>query len=218
MDYYFPARKKVDIENPPPPSGPEQPFTVKANFAGRVFDALHKPVSGARVTIGSSFVLTSINGNFEVSQVDVTNTAACVKMIPAVISGSFNAPQGGTLTFSGASVDFPANAIIGKTDSLPYTGTVDVKTYVFNPAASGFEDRMPGTLRGITTNNEQRALQSFSMLAVELSGAGNKSLQLAAGKKATLHFPIPAELVGKAPANIPLWYFDENTGLWKEEG
>lgn len=240
----FACQKKIDIENPLPPPGPEQPITVKANFAGRVFDALHKPVSGAQVTIGSSFVLTSINGNFEISQVDVTNTAAFIKiskdgyfdgsrtisvkagshnyveveMIPAAISGSFNAPQGGILTFSGASVEFPANAIIGKTDSLPYTGTVDVKTYVFNPAAAGFEDRMPGTLRGTTTNDEQRALQSFSMLAVELSGAGNKPLQLAAGKKATLHFPIPAELVGKAPANIPLWYFDEKTGLWKEEG
>jgi len=29
---------------------------------------------------------------------------------------------------------------------------------------------------------------------------------------------VPAEMQSKAPATIPMWYFDEAAGLWKEEG
>jgi hypothetical protein len=43
-------------------------------------------------------------------------------------------------------------------------------------------------------------------------------LQIADGKKATLTMAIPSSLTATAPATIPLWYFDETTGLWKEEG
>jgi hypothetical protein len=77
---------------------------------------------------------------------------------------------------------------------------------------------MPGTLRGITTGNEETGLQSFGMMAVELNGEGGEKLQIATGKKATLHFPITESLRAQAPATIPLWSLDEATGLWKEEG
>jgi len=43
-------------------------------------------------------------------------------------------------------------------------------------------------------------------------------LQIATGKKATLTLSIPSSLTATAPATIPLWYFDETKGLWKEEG
>src|SRR6185369_10716949 len=35
---------------------------------------------------------------------------------------------------------------------------------------------------------------------------------------ATITLPIPAALLNKAPASIPLWYFDNTSGLWKQEG
>jgi hypothetical protein len=56
------------------------------------------------------------------------------------------------------------------------------------------------------------------MVAVELTGDQGQALQIASGKKATLTFPIPSSLSTTAPASIPLWYFDESNGLWKEEG
>jgi hypothetical protein len=77
---------------------------------------------------------------------------------------------------------------------------------------------MPGDLLGITINNEERILQSFGMLSIEMNDAAGEKLQLAPGKTATIHLPIPPNLQAKAPATIPLWYFDENKGLWKEEG
>jgi hypothetical protein len=56
------------------------------------------------------------------------------------------------------------------------------------------------------------------MAAVELTGSSGELLQIAAGKKATISLPIPPALSSSAPASIPLWYFNETNGLWKEEG
>jgi len=47
--------------------------------------------------------------------------------------------------------------------------------------------------------------------------SGNK-LQLATGNTATITIPIPSSLLSKAPSSIPLWYFDDTKGAWKQEG
>lgn len=77
---------------------------------------------------------------------------------------------------------------------------------------------MPGSLRGTRTDSPEVVLQSFGMVAVEITGANGEALQLANGKTASISFSIAPSLLSFAPARIPLWYFDENTGLWKEEG
>jgi hypothetical protein len=56
------------------------------------------------------------------------------------------------------------------------------------------------------------------MLGVILTGSNGEALQLANNKTATLTFAIAASQLSSAPASIPLWYFDETTSLWKEEG
>jgi hypothetical protein len=56
------------------------------------------------------------------------------------------------------------------------------------------------------------------MMAVELEGSSGESLQIASGKTAKLKFTIPSSIIASAPATIPLWYVDENTGLWKQQG
>ena len=77
---------------------------------------------------------------------------------------------------------------------------------------------MPGDLRGINTEGSIKLLQTFGMAAVELTGASGELLQIVNGQKATLTLPIPSSLSASAPATIPLWYFDEAKGLWKQEG
>ena len=77
---------------------------------------------------------------------------------------------------------------------------------------------MPGDLRGINAANEERGLESYGMIDVELTGTAGEELQIATGKKASLKFPLPASIAGRAPASIPLWHFNDTTGLWKEEG
>ena len=77
---------------------------------------------------------------------------------------------------------------------------------------------MPGDLRGLNTEGSVKLLQTYGMAAVELTGSSGELLQIVNGQKATLTFPIPSSLAASAPASIPLWYFDEAIGLWKQDG
>ena len=222
-----------------------KPQLVTASISGRIIDENQLPVSGATVKAGSLSVITNASGTFTISNVSVDKNAGMVKvekegyftgiktivvtpnkdntvalqLIRKIAAGNFSGSSGGTVTIpSGGGIVFPASGIVTEGSTTPYTGTVSVSAFFINPEAPNFREITPGTLRGLTTNNQETGLQSFGMLAVELNGAGGEKLQLAAGKTAGLTFPIPASLQAQAPATIPLWSLDETTGLWKEEG
>ena len=61
-------------------------------------------------------------------------------------------------------------------------------------------------------------LSSYGMMAVELESSAGEKLQIKSGSTATLSLQFLLQLESSAPATIPLWYVDESTGLWKEEG
>ncbi|MBO9566307.1 MAG: carboxypeptidase regulatory-like domain-containing protein [Niastella sp.] len=219
---------------------------VRTTISGRITDENNLPVTGANVTAGATSITTDANGYFNLKNIYVDKNAALVKvekagyflgtktvmieieknnpvnmqLMPKTIAGTIDAASGGEVTVpaAGGSIQLPANGVIDPQSNKPYTGAVTVSAAFIDPSADNFRQIMPGTLRGINTNNEETGLQSFGMMAVELNGAGGEKLQIASGKKATLHFPIPSALRSQAPATIPLWSLDEKTGLWKEEG
>ena len=59
---------------------------------------------------------------------------------------------------------------------------------------------------------------SYGMLAVVLESTGGEKLQIITGNTASLIIPIPSSKVSSAPATISLWYIDEVSGIWKEQG
>jgi hypothetical protein len=218
---------------------------VTAGIAGRILDENKQPVSGAVVKAGSLTATTDINGNFQINNASLDKNAGFIKvekdgffqgsrtivvnegvinyislqLIKRTVSGTVNGSSGGNITVQGGgNIVFTGNSFVNTAGNSAYTGTVSVSTFLLNPAASNFNEIMPGTLRGITTGNDETGLQSFGMMAVELTGANGEKLQLAAGKTATLTFPIPSALLSQAPNTIPLWSFNDSTGLWKEEG
>ncbi|OQP59468.1 hypothetical protein A3860_37605 [Niastella vici] len=235
--------QKTNNDNPTNPNIPVE--YVTASITGRVVDNSNQPVNGALVNAGTASTTTDLNGNFSFSNVSLAKNAGFVKvikdgffegsrtilvnagvvnyvsmqLIKKTVSGTVSGSSGGNVTVTGGgSVVFTGNSFVNTGGNNAYTGTVSVSTWFLNPTASNFSEIMPGTLRGINAGNEETGLQSFGMMAVELTGAGGEKLQLAAGKTATLTFPIPAALQGQAPATIPLWTFNDTTGLWKEEG
>jgi len=220
---------------------------INSSVSGFVVDENNEAVAGASVVVYDKTTTTDDYGYFSVKNVNVVKTAAVVtvnksgyfpgiktyiatenksaffriKLIPKLNSGSFNGLNGGTITLSnGMKIDFPVNGIqdLLSSNSNPYSGTVYVSASYIDPTASDINSIMPGDLRGINQNGSMSVLQSFGMVAVELKGDQGQALQIASGKKATLTFPIPSSLSTTAPASIPLWYFDESNGLWKEEG
>jgi hypothetical protein len=86
-------------------------------------------------------------------------------------------------------------------------------------ATPNFSELTPGgDFLGENTAGEEKVLISFGMLGVELQDNMGNPLQLMSGKKATITMPIDPAQMTSAPSTLPLWHFDENIDLWKEEG
>jgi len=222
---------------------PEQ--TVTASIQGRVLDENGVPVQGAAVSSGVATTTTDVNGVFTFSKTSMSSRFGFVKVVkqgyftgsrsiitnggaynyvsiqlkPRTSKGGFPAATGGTIAVQpGDTAAFPAAAVINAATNATYTGNVNVYTAYLDPTAQDLYKYMPGDLRGIGADGKETALQSFGMLAVELQGDAGEKLQLAAGKKAMLTWAIPASLQAIAPSTIPLWYFNDSTGRWIEEG
>src|SRR5690606_16904752 len=99
-----------------------------------------------------------------------------------------------------------------------YNGNVNVAARWIDPTAADLSEVMPGNLQGVNRFNEEVALASYGMMAVELTGDSGQKLNVGNNLKAELTFPVPTELQDNAPDEIPLWYFNEEYGLWQQEG
>ncbi|MEO5572390.1 MAG: carboxypeptidase-like regulatory domain-containing protein, partial [Bacteroidia bacterium] len=132
---------------------------------------------------------------------------------------SVSASAGGTVSLTdGSSVLFQPNSFV-TTNGSAYTGTVNIAIKHLSPDDANFGFMIPGgDLLGKDLNDNDVALYTYGMLGVILTGSSGETLQLATGITATLTMSIAASQLASAPATIPLWYFDETTSLWKEEG
>ena len=246
LSVFFSCQKDISIEDGGPVVTPPDLSTkISSSISGFVTDENDAAVKGATVQFGTSSITTDKYGYFEAKNVQVVKEAAVVtvskpgyfkgiktymakegkaaffriKLIPKTTVGNINASSGGTVTIAnGLSIKLPAGGIVNAATNTTYTGTVNVAACWINPTATDLNQIMPGDLRGINTAGSLKLLQTFGMAAVELTGASGELLQIATGQKATLILPIPSSLLASAPATIPLWYFDEAKGLWKEEG
>lgn len=224
---------------------PDLTTQVKSSVSGFVTNENDQPLTLATVQVGTSTIVTDKYGYFEVPNVDVIKNAAVItitktgyfkgiktyiaeegkaaffriKLIRKTNAGTFSVTSGGTVTLANRfRVTLPPNAVVNASTNLAYTGIVNVLAHWLNPLAADLAATMPGDLRGINSNGNLQLLTTYGMAAIELTGSGGELLQIATGKKATLSLPIPSSFSSSAPATIPLWYFDEAKGLWKEEG
>lgn len=218
---------------------------ITASVAGRVIDQNGEPVKGVLVTAGLMTATTDVNGSFSINNANVLDQAAFVKaektgfftgsrtfvarqnqdhyveiqLLTKTVIGTVSATSGGTINVAnGSAITLPANGIVVESTGAAYTGNVQVSMAWIDPTSVNLFRQMPGDLRGIDEAGRENNLQSFGMLAVELNGSGGEKLQIASGKKASLKFPLPSAIQAAAPATIPLWSFNETTGLWKQEG
>jgi len=61
-------------------------------------------------------------------------------------------------------------------------------------------------------------LYSYGFFSCELRGENDQKLNLAPGVKASVAFQITDNQQSKALPTMPLWHFDEQASIWKEEG
>jgi hypothetical protein len=216
--------------------------SAQRNFHGLVLSTNGTPISGATVTIGSATVQTNSKGIFIIKNADVKENFAYVKvaktgfvngsrtmvptsgsnrinimMIPATNTSTITAgataivslPNGTKVKFDGSFKDANGNA---------YTGNVNVAMFHLKPSDQYLNELMPGSLLANNSAGNARVMETFGMLHVQLTGASGQNLQLANGHTAEMTVAIDAAQMSTAPATIPLWTFNEATGIWQEEG
>ena len=233
-------RRTINID-----TAPDLTTKVQSSVSGFVTDENDAAVNGAAVSAGNMNTITDKYGYFEIRNVQVVKEAAVVtinnpgyfksiktyiagdskaaffriKLLPKTNAGKIDAAAGGSVNLAnGLTVTLPANGVINASTNAAYTGQVNIAVKWIDPTGNDMNRVMPGDLRGVDNNGAAKILTSYGMAAVELTNASGDLLQIATGKKASLSFPIPVSIAGNAPASIPLWYFDETNGLWKEEG
>ena len=218
---------------------------VTASLQGLVVDQNNEAVIDATVTLNGNTTTTNDYGHFFFTNTEMNSKGAYVtiekegffkgsrrffpaadsksrvkvELLPQNFSTEFDAATGGSHAFDNTDVQlsFPANAIKNEATGEAYEGTVFVAAQYLDPTSNNVFDQMPGNLQGINTESEEGALMTLGMMAVELQGAAGEKLNIAEGQTATVSVPAPAG-VDNLPAEVPLWSFDEEIGLWVEEG
>ncbi|MEO6670020.1 MAG: carboxypeptidase-like regulatory domain-containing protein, partial [Ferruginibacter sp.] len=214
---------------------------VQGTLSGRVVDENNAPVASAVVECAGISVVSNADGFFNINNATLdkyvstvivskagyfkgyrsfsaspTRNFVSIKLIPRILSGTFDGTSGGIITLSnGTKIDFLPNGMIIKSSGAVYNGTVNVFAAYIDPTSDDISSKVPGSFMGRDGTNLY-SLQSAGMLAVDIESVSGEVLQLAANKPASVKLPIPNSIVGKAPSNIDTWSLDEQ-GVWKKE-
>lgn len=195
---------------------------------GRLIDSQGQtPSAAGEVVVGDKKVSTNESGFFTIevpSDVEsklhahVAGYAPTVKTFTAPSESStflqvtmlqwdattqLDAAAGGSISTGGTTITFPANA-------LDATGQVTVRLAHLDPSDPGERAAFPG---GFVTS-DGKLLESFGAVAIEVEDSAGKTVNLKSGQSASAQLAV----VGSPGDSVPMWYFDESTARWKEEG
>ncbi|NOS85828.1 MAG: hypothetical protein HOP31_11860 [Ignavibacteria bacterium] len=229
------------VVDPVIPSG----GTVSTTVSGIVLNENKEPVAGATVTVHGSTVQTGAGGEFTVSNLTVpaerlfVNVSASgyfnatraefpksadvtqlkITMIQKTVTHTINSGTGGSADLTnGSKVELQPNSVVTQGGAL-YSGTINMSVVYMDPTSVSFSETVQGgDMAALRSDSSASTLYSFGILKVILEGTGGESLQLSNGSTSTITSTIPASMVSSAPSTIPLWFFDEQTGLWREDG
>ena len=213
---------------------------VSKNFTGQILDENNNPVSNVAITVANKSATTDVNGVFIINNATVRDKFAFVTakkagyldgsrslvptngmnnvkitLLSGTIVGTVNSGATGSVSLSnGSKVTFDGNF---KTENgQAYSGVVSVIMKHLDPTDATTFEKMPGMLLAQNASGEERVLESYGMMNIELRGAASQKLQLST--TAQIEMPIATSQLSASPTTIPLWHFDETLGYWKEEG
>lgn len=223
----------------------QQVQNVNGDLTGFVADEDGAPVAAAAVKMGNLTTTTDAYGHFFFKDVQMNAKGTFVQVekagyfpgsrrflavnnaenrvrIALMVKNfdqSFESQNGGTInvTGGGGTIVFPPNSIQLE-DGTPYTGLVKVASKYLDPTDPRTLDRMPGNLQGVDLLAQEVVMATYGMIVAELQSDAGEKLNILKGKTATIKTPVPASLLAHAPAEIPLWSYYEEYGMWAEEG
>ncbi len=244
--FFFQCQKDLSYIGAPDPEVPAviAPDPITAILQGNIVDENSQPAAGVTVAAGTKTAITNGSGYFRITDASLDKNTSLVtaekagyfkgyrvfaatsgtnqvviKLVKKSLAGTITASSGDSTTLlNGAKISLPANSVVVASSGSDYSGDVNVYAAYIDPGASDIAETVPGSFVANDKNGKRVILSSYGMLAVELKSAGGEKLQIKSGAVATLTSPIPPQTLSSAPATIALWYVDEQTGIWKEEG
>jgi hypothetical protein len=218
---------------------------VTTTISGTVLDEFDTPLAGVEVKTADQTVMTNSLGGFSFSNVQVpvnrfvvnatksgyfrgsladvpkANGTSNIKiyLVSAGVTETISASSGGIVQIaSGTGVEIISNSVVNK-DGSAYNGNVNVSVAYLDPTSENFANVIPGgDLQAVRTDNSPATLYSYGIIKVEMKNDAGSTLQIKNGNTSTITVEIPGSMVSSAPQTIPLWHYDDATGLWKEEG
>lgn len=140
-----------------------------------------------------------------------------ITLIPIPDEESFSAEDGKVVNVSDrAQLTFFPNGITKNGE--PYSGNVNLKSYHLAKDDEQLYKKLPGDLIGVDQQQDLTLLETYGMLYAILEDDAGNELQPDASITAQIKIDIPEVDRAQAPNEIPMWYFDDNQGLWIEEG
>lgn len=216
-------------------SGPELPGRT---VMGRIVGSDGKPVSGVRILLGKTSVKSDDTGRYSLEtdskqgvlrfeksgfltglervQVEknfsVGLDVVLLKRGPKV---TIDADEGGEAQGPrGSFVRIPKSALVDP-DGERVKGAVDVYLTPIDPKQSAELRAAPGDF--VTDDDGQQfQLESFGMLDVTIE-KGDAKLNVLEGESLEIKVPLPSG-VDDPEAEMPLYSFDEERGIWVQEG
>ena len=216
---------------------------IITSLIGTVTNSNGNAMAGVEVSAGGKTKMTNSDGTFLFEEVEInadfvkvtanktgyfqaiktfTPTGSALNSVNLMLvqkndTKTFSSTAGGNIVFAnGIQIQFDANEIVNQETGTPYTGNVTIVSHYYNPTASNFAESMPGNLNGFDASNNFVALDSYGMIAVEMTDEAGNKLNIAKGQKVSIKIPKPT--VENAPATIPLWRLNETYGMWVEVG
>lgn len=117
----------------------------------------------------------------------------------------------------GAAISIPAQTVI-QSDGSPYSGNVKIFSNNLDPEEVLPSLFTPGNFKGIDKVGDEVQLEILGVSKIKLYSDSDQELFLSNGSATQITLPIYPDALSAAPDNIVLWSFNENLGIWTEEG
>lgn len=221
-----------------------EPQPLSAKLQGNIYDEHGVPAAGVMITVANQTTTTNPSGYFKLDHVTLDQNASVVtaekagyfkafrtfcatsatnqvviRLTKKMAAGRIDANSGGTVALSnGSKISFKTNSVVIASSGIPYSGDIHVFAAYIDPTSENIGENFPGSVLADDNKGKRVVLSSYGMLAVELESTSGEKLQIAPGQSAMISSTIPSSLLSTAPVTIPLWYINEQTGIWKEEG
>ncbi|MEO1271846.1 MAG: carboxypeptidase regulatory-like domain-containing protein, partial [Myxococcota bacterium] len=207
---------------------------------GQVVDTTGVPIEGALVSAGVAMATTDNQGRYAIDSLSpgaimlraeadgylsysasrllgASPSALRIVLLREASPLPLDAGAGGVVTgIRGARVELPPGALVDP-QGASVSGQVEVFLTPIDASDPEEQQAAPGALQAVDGQEQPQKLESFGMMDIAIRQEG-RSLELAPGQSMDIQIPAVAQMEEEPPETMPLWSFDEDTAVWRQEG